>query len=392
MCSPPFVELGARSAFSFLEGSSLPEDLIGRAAELGHGVVGLADVHGVYGLPRFHRAAKQAGLRAICGARVTLLGSGRRRRKTDAPPDGGRVSLYVKDRAGYRNLCRLLTLGHARVEKPYCRVTLDELRDHSEGLLAVIREPALSAPLTPIFGPGGNLYAELWRHRDPDEERANRKLLATNLPPLATGDVRHATPAGKRLLDAFTCIAHGARLDSAGRLLLPNAERHVHSPTDTAKRFADIPEALKNTLEVAERCQFQLEDLGYEFPDFPTEGESFPALLRRLTFEGARERYGAKIPDKAKAQLEHELGIIGRLELEGYFMIVWDIVRECRARGILCQGRGSAANSVVCYALGITANDPVRFELLFERFLSEERGEWPDIDIDLPSGDHREEI
>jgi len=390
MSSPPFVELSARSAFSFLEGSSAPEDLVARAAELGHGALALADSHGVYGLPRFHRAARAAGVQAICGARVHLWSETRRRRKSDPPPDGGRVTLLAKDRAGYKNLCKLLTLGHARVEKPHCRVGWDELREHASGLVALVRAPPLAGPLQKIFG--ADAFGELWRHRDPDEERANRTLLATGIAPLATGDVRHAAVSGKRLLDAFTCIAHGVKLEEAGRVLLPNAERHLHAADEMARRFADLPLALANTLEVAERCAFRLEDLGYEFPDFPSGGESLPALLRRLAFEGARERYGGQVPEQARAQLEHELGIIGRLELEGYFLIVWDVVRECRARGILCQGRGSAANSIVCYALGITAIDPVRYELLFERFLSEERGEWPDIDVDLPSGDHREEI
>ncbi len=391
MTSPPYIELGVRSAFSFLEGSSAPEDLLARAAELGHGTIALADVHGVYGLPRFARAARTAGVKAIVGARVVLLGEGKPRRKTDPLPDGGRVTLLVKSRTGYRNLCRLLTLGHTRCEKPQSRVTLAELRTHADGLVAVVREPKLVQPIGEIFG--ADTYGELWRHRDPDEERANRRLLATGIAPLATGDVRHARPAGKRLLDAFTCIANSAKLDDAGRLLLPNAERHVHTPANAAKRFADLPRALANTLAVAERCEFRLEDLGYAFPDFPLgAGETLPGKLRELAFAGARERYGGKVPAKARAQLDHELGMIGRLSLEGYFLIVWDIVRECRARGILCQGRGSAANSIVCYALGITAIDPMRYELLFERFLSEERGEWPDIDIDLPSGERREEI
>jgi len=391
LASPPYIELGVRSAFSFLEGSSAPEDLVERAAELGHGTLALADLHGVYGLPRFARAAREAGVRAIVGARAVLLGDSAPRRKTDPPPDGGRVTLLVKSRSGYRNLCRLLTLGHARCEKPHSRVTREELRAHAEGLVALVREPRLAGPVREIFG--ADAYGELWRHRDPDEERANRRLLATGIAGLASGDVRHARPAGKRLLDAFTCIANGARLDDAGRLLLPNAERHVHAPQAVAKRFADLPGALSNTLAVAERCEFRLEDLGYAFPDFPLgAGETLPGKLRELAFAGARERYGTTVPAKARAQLEHELGLIGRLSLEGYFLIVWDIVRECRARGILCQGRGSAANSIVCYALGITAVDPVRYELLFERFLSEERGEWPDIDVDLPSGERREEI
>jgi error-prone DNA polymerase len=389
--TPSYVELGVRSAFSFLEGASLPEDLVERAAELGHTTLALADLHGVYGIPRFHEAARKLGLRAIVGARVTLLGEGEPQRKSDPPPDGGRTLLLVKDRQGYRNLCRLLTLGHASYPKPHCRITPKELRAHGEGLVALVRDPSLAAPLRTLFP--HDLYAELRRHADPDQERRNRKLLETGLPPVATGDARHAHPEGKRILDAFLCLKHKTTLDRAGRLLLPNAERHLHSPEEMVRRFRDLPNAVKNTLRIAETCAFTLEDLGYTFPDFPlTPGETIPGKLRELCYLGARGRYDGKIPDKVRLQLEHELAIIRRLDLEGYFLIVWDIVRECRARGILTQGRGSAANSLVCYALGITAIDPVRYELLFERFLSEERGEWPDIDLDLPSGDHREEI
>ena len=420
-----------RSAFSFLEGSSLPEDLVERAAELGHGTLALSDIDGLYGIPRFHAAAKKHGLRAIIGARVTLQGNqqaplslqgnqqaplsrraqrgeaerrrvarGRPRagsrktggtRKTDPPPAGGRVNLLVKNRQGYRNLSRLLTLGHRDFEKPHSRVSWDALREHREGLVAIVREPALAQPLRDVFGL--DAFGELQRHRDPDQERHNRALLATGIAPLATGDVRHARPGGKRLLDALTCLKHKTELDRAGRLLLPNAERHLLTTHELARRFHDLPQALTNSLRVAERCEFTLENLGYHFPDFPLgPGETLPGVLRQLSELGARERYAGKIPADVRVQLEHELEIVGRLELEGYFLIVWDIVRECRARGILCQGRGSAANSLVCYALGITAIDPVRYGLLFERFLSEERGEWPDIDIDLPSGDRREEI
>jgi error-prone DNA polymerase len=389
--TPPYVELGMRSAFSFLEGASLPEDLAQHAANLGHGTLALADLDGVYGLPRFHGAAHDLGVRTIVGARVTLLGEGEPRRKSDPPPEGGRVLLLVKDRRGYRNLSRLLTQGHASYEKPHSRITFGDLRTQGAGLLAIVRDPELSAPLREIFP--RDLYAEIRRHIDPDQERRNQKLLSTGLPPLATGDVRHARPEGKRVLDAFGCLKHKTTLDRAGRLLLPNAERHLRPPLEMAHRFRDVPEAVKNTLRVAEVCDFTLEDLGYSFPEFPLDpGESLPGKLRELSYAGARGRYKGKIPDKARLQLEHELALIRRLDLEGYFLIVWDVVRECRARGILVQGRGSAANSLVCYVLGITAIDPIRYELLFERFLSEERGEWPDIDLDLPSGDHREEI
>jgi len=388
--SPPYVELGMQSAFSFLEAGSQPEDLVARGAELNHGTLALSDVHGVSGLPRFHKAAVEAGLRALVGTRVTLLGPGERRRKSDPPPAAGRVSLLVRNATGYRNLCRLLTRGHAPYEKPHCRVTRDDLAEHSAGLIAFVRDPEL-ASLRGIFGP--DLYAELQRNADPDEERRNRGLLATGLPSVATGGVRHARAKGKRLLDAMTCLYHKTTLQQAGRLLLPNAERHLRSPQEMAQLFSDQPEALANTLRIAERCDFTLENLGYQFPDFPLgPGETLPGLLRELSLHGARERYGGRIPPSVRRQLEHELSMISRLGLEGYFLIVWDIVREACMRGILVQGRGSAANSLVCYALGITAIDPIRYELLFERFLSEERGEWPDIDLDLPSGDNREEI
>jgi error-prone DNA polymerase len=386
-----YIELGVCSAFSFLEGSSLPEDLVDRAAQLGHGTLALSDVDGLYGIPRFHATARKHGVRAIVGARATLQGPGSRTRKSDPPPTGGRVTLFVKDRQGYRNLSRLLTKGHAAYEKPHSRLSWDDLREHRQGLIAIVREPGLVRTVQEVFG--ADAFGEIQRHRDPDQERQNRALLATGIAPLANGDVRHALPGGKRLLDALTCLKHKTELDRAGRLLLPNAERYLLPARDLARRFRDLPEALANSLRIAERCEFALDDLGYRFPDFPlAPGETLPGVLRQLSEQGARERYGGTTPAAARKQMDHELEIIGRLGLEGYFLIVWDIVRECRARGILCQGRGSAANSLVCYALGITAVDPVRYELLFERFLSEERGEWPDIDIDLPSGDRREEI
>ncbi len=391
MTSPPYVELCTRSAFSFLEGASLPEDLVERAAELGHGTLALSDTDGLSGAPRFYKRGKALGVRTLIGARVTLQGPGQRRRKNDPPPTSGSVVLLSRDRRGYRNLCRILTLGHAPYQKPWSRVHIQDLREYAQGLVCLVRDPRLAAPMREIFR--CDAFAEIWRHADPDEERLNRSLLATDLPPVATGDVRHASPKGKRLLDALSCLRHKVTLASAGRLLLPNAERHLRSPHEMAARFRDLPEALHNTLEISERCEFSLCDLGYEFPDFAlAAGETLPQKLRELTELGARERGGGRISPEARSQIDHELAMIRRLGLEGYFLIVWDIVRECRARGILAQGRGSAANSLVCYALGITAIDPIRYGLLFERFLSEERGEWPDIDIDLPSGDRREEI
>jgi error-prone DNA polymerase len=240
------------------------------------------------------------------------------------------------------------------------------------------------------------LYINLQRHLDHAEERLNRTLIDVarhfRIPLVATNDVRHATPGGRPLLDVLTCIRNKTTLDTAGRQLLKNAERHLKSPAEMAALFRDLPEAIANTQRIAEQCEFTLANLGYRFPDYPLPpGETPIGYLRTLTYAGARERYGT-LTSRVRQQLEHELTVIGKLNLAGYFLIVWDIVRFCREQHILAQGRGSAANSAVCYALGITAVDAVGMELLFERFLSEERGEWPDIDIDLPSGDQRERV
>ena len=240
------------------------------------------------------------------------------------------------------------------------------------------------------------LYLDIQRHLDPHEEKLNRALIAVaerqGIPLVATNDVRHATADGRRLLDVLMCLREKTTLDVAGRRLLANAERHLKPARDMAALFRDLPQALRNTRRIAEQCEFTLANLGYRFPDYPlAAGETMDGCLRGLTYAGARERYG-KLTKKIQRQLEHELAVIAQLELAGYFLIVWDIVRFCRDGNILAQGRGSAANSAVCYSLGITAVDPIGMELLFERFLSTERGEWPDIDIDLPSGEQRERV
>jgi error-prone DNA polymerase len=216
-----------------------------------------------------------------------------------------------------------------------------------------------------------------------------------HLPLLATNGVSHATAVQREVADVFTCIRNHVRLETAGRLLATNSERYLKSAAAMATLFADLPEAIHNTLELSSRLEFKLTDLGYEFPCYPVpQGQTMTSFLRQRTEEGARRNYtgrqGKPSYERARLQIEHELRLIEKLKLEGYFLIVWDIVQFCKSNGILIQGRGSAANSAVCYSLGITAVDPVGMELLFERFLSEERGEWPDIDLDLPSGDQRE--
>ena len=287
------------------------------------------------------------------------------------------------------------------------RLRFAMLEGLEDGLVALpgveTLQPSGSGPLdsdrlarvVEAFGPG-RVFLDVQRHRRREQEVANQALLdlsdALGLPAVATNGVRHATAARRALQDVFTCIREKRTLATAGRLLASNSERHLKSPKAMAALFADRRDLIRNAEALAERLAFTLEDLGYRFPDYPVPaGESQISFLRRMTEAGARERY-RPFHEKARRQIEHELRLIGKLELAGYFLIVWDLVHFCRREGILVQGRGSAANSAVCYSLGITAVDPVGMELLFERFLSEERGEWPDIDLDLPSGDRRERV
>ena len=416
-----YIELHTRSAFSFLEGGSLPEELISACASQSMPAVALLDRDGVYGAPRFHMAARKAGLRAHIGAEVSVHDAGLQSIapawiKTPAAPQPVRYSLLVETAEGYRNLCRLITQYKLREKaKGEGRATLEELQSYSKGLVCLTggAEGPLAAALASsgydaarneverliqIFGPS-NVYVELQRHFDRQEEFRNQAAVriarSLKLPLLATNGVRYARPEDRELLDVLTCVRHHCSLETAGRLLESNAERHFRSAGDMARLFADLPEAIANTTELSARLGFTLADLGYEFPKYPVpEGETMMSFLRQRTEEGLRERYLPKqdsgLLKRAQCQIERELQLIDKLHLEGYFLIVWDIIRFCRQEGILVQGRGSAANSAVCYALGITAIDPVGMELLFERFLSEERGEWPDIDLDLPSGDDRE--
>ncbi|MDB4965031.1 MAG: polymerase alpha subunit [Myxococcales bacterium] len=376
-----YVELRAASAFSFLRASSLPEDLADRAAELGYNAMALVDRDGVYGAPRFHGRARKHGLHAMVGSDLTL-------------EDGGRLMVLVQNQGGYKNLCRVVTNAKAGRPKGETSVTLDDLERHASGLIAVSDGKSALDRLSGIFP--GALYLEIGRHHDAEEERRNRATVALarqrQLPLVATNDVRYAKASGVDLCDVLACIREKTNLDDAGTLLSANAERHLKSAAEMRMLFRDLPDAVDNTLEIAARCGFTLEDLGYQFPIYPVpDGGSEMSYLTHLVHEGARRRYRPITP-RVAAQIERELGLIAKLDLAGYFLIVWDIVDYCNRRGLLVQGRGSAANSSVCYALGITAVDPIGMELLFERFLSEERGEWPDIDLDLPSGDRREEV
>jgi len=395
----PYVELHAASAFSFLDGASLPEELARIGSELGMPAMALLDRDGVYGSPQFHKAATKAGIHPHVGAELTAT-------------DGGCYPLLVESRLGYQNLCRLTTRMKLRAPKGGGSIAEHELEEFADGLICMTgsdRGPLTMAlrrgglaegrqtlqRLVNIFG-RGNVYVELQRHFDRDEEAVNHRAIDLarefHLPLLATNGVRYATREAREILDVFTCLRHYRTLETAGRLLTPNSERHLKSPEEMAKLFHDLPEAIANTGALSSRLAFTLKDLGYEFPPYPVpEGETMASFLRRLTEAGSLQRF-QPYGEKERKQIERELRLIEKLKLEGYFLIVWDIVQFCRANNILVQGRGSAANSAVCYVLGITAVDPVKMKLLFERFLSEERGEWPDIDLDLPSGDKRERV
>ena len=424
-----YIELHAKSAFSFLEGSSLPESLIERCAALQMPAMALLDRDGVYGAPRFHMAAKKAKLKAHIGAEVTTVPSPQRHRDTEKRNSNKnifpvsrclcgeyRLPLLASSRAGYQNLCRLITKMKLRAAKNEGAVNEDELQEHANGLICLTGsddgplaaglkqggiEEARSAVerLAYIFG-RGNVYVELQRHFNRDQELRNRAAIeiarSLRLPLLATNGVRYAEPQDRQLADVFTAIRNHCSLSAAGRLLARNSECHVKTPKEMQRLFADLPESIANTVELSSRLEFSLEDLGYEFPKYPVpDGESMMSFLREKVREGFQSRYGRageELQNKARLQIEYELKLIEKLKLPGYFLIVWDLVRYCCEQNILVQGRGSAANSAVCYSLGITAVDPVKMELLFERFLSEERGEWPDIDLDLPSGDDREKV
>ena len=378
----PYAELRAASAFSFLNSASLPEDLIYHAADKDLPAMALVDTNGVYGAPRFYGAAKKTGVRALVGSELVMQ-------------DEQRLTVLVENRTGYKNLCKLVTAGAAGREKGKARFSWQIIEQYAEGLHCMTR--ADDETVRKIAGVFKNrTHVELQRHFRRDEERHNLRLIdlarRMKLPLVATNGVRYARPQDKELHDVLTCIREKTHVDKAGRLLGVNRERYIKSAEEMGRLFADLPEAIDGAWALANTLDFTLADLGYRFPDYPLPpGETSSSFLRKIAWNSAKARF-RPLTARAQAQIEKELNMIEKLDLAGYFLIVWDIVQFCSREKILVQGRGSAANSAVCYALGITAVDPVKMELLFERFLSEERGEWPDIDLDLPSGDQREKV
>ena len=429
---PDYVELHARSAFSFLRGASLPDQLAGQAAQLGLPAAALLDRDGVYGAPRFYGRAKEDGfaLRPRVGAEITMA-------------DGSVVPLLAATRTGYQNLCQLITetkmTERAAFTSPApdnvhtptpddrkrpCYATWEELARFSEGLVALTGDEdgplrrtwrlagtaaagAALDKLAAIFGRESDpatarLFVEVQRHqvRGEDREVAFLRDLAAahHLPLLATGGVNYAVPEHRIVADVFTCLRHHTTLDAAGRRLDVNSGRHLKSAREMQALFRDLPEAVANSARLESRFEFTLENLGYQFPSYPVPGgESMDDYLRRLTYAAARAKVSAWSP-KWEAQLDRELALIARLKFSGYFLIVWDICRWARENDIIVQGRGSAANSAVCYVLGITAVDPIKNQLLFDRFLNDSRvgpdgnPSWPDIDLDFPSGERRERV
>jgi len=418
-----YIELHASSAFSFLAGASQPEALAERAQQLEMHAIALSDRNGIYGAARFHTMATKCGLKAHIGAEIAVSSYGNLLTPPNwlphqCSPEPPRLLLLCTSQIGYQNLCQLITRFKMReATKAEGAATIDDLEEFSAGLICLTGgdEGPLAAALalksrseackivdrlTNIYG-RTNLYIELQRHQQRDEECRNQSLLALasslRLPVIATNGVRYATQKDREILDVLSTIRHHTSLDRAGRLLTLNNSRELHPAHHMATLFADIPEAIANTQTVSSRLNFTLNNLGYEFPHYPVPpGQTMDSFLAQRVDEGVRKRYGSpakcSLLVKARAQVQHELKLIAKLGFAGYFLIVWDLIRYCQQHGILVQGRGSAANSAVCYALEITAVDPVGMELLFERFLNENRGEWPDIDLDLPSGDHREQV
>ncbi len=395
-----YAELHCLTNFSFLQGASHPEELAARAGELGYAALAVTDRATLGGVVRAHVAAKEAGLKLMVGAEFT---------PDDAPP----VVLWASDRAAYGRLCRLITLGRRRAAKGECQLTFDDIAEHAQGLLAGILYDGLPRPSNEqhaecttalegrrtrryreVFGDRSYLLAEL--HRGADDERRLDEYIAlskqTRIPLVAAGGVLYHEPARMVLHNVLTAIRHGTTVAAAGELFPPNAQRHLQPIEDIAASFARVPSALRRTGEIAGRCTFSLDELRYEYPEeLAPAGQTPIEYLRKLTWEHARDRYPDGIPEKVRRLVEHELSLIEELRYEAYFLTVWDLVWFARRRGILCQGRGSAANSAVCYCLGITAVDPARVEVLFERFISRERNEAPDIDVDFEH-EHREEV
>jgi error-prone DNA polymerase len=381
--SGTYAALWCKSNFSFLEGASHPEELVESAHRMGLAALAITDRDGVHGIVRAHEKARELGLPLLYGSQISL--------ETGADP----LVLLVEDRAGYANLCQLITLGRLRSEKGQSVVSIAEVCAHAAGLLCLWRgHPGPLPELSAAFG--DRLYAMLCRHRRAEDVQRELDLrehaLRHGVPLVAAPEVLYHTPARRPLQDVLTCIRHGVTVHTAGCLTNPNAEHDLKSPHAFRELHSDIPEAVVRTLEIAGRCRFSLSELRYRYPsERLPDGLTSSEWLRRLTERGAQRRFPAGVPGHIQEQIGKELALIDELDYCGYFLTMHEIVEFCAQQNILCQGRGSAANSAVCYCLGVTAVDPRRIDLLFERFISRERAEPPDIDLDIEH-ERREEV
>jgi error-prone DNA polymerase len=402
-----FAELLARSSFSFLRGASHPEELVFQSLALGLSAIAVTDWDGLYGAARAYAAGKELGQRVIVGAELAV-GLGPRPRQLAALganlPSMPSLVLLVENQQGYSNLCRLLTLAHDGLPKGQSRLELGWLAEHSDGLFAIIPAPrrpqdASEAPvelLRSVRGAFGERSAlAMYRHLDGFDAARGRLLkrwaAEYGFERLASARPYYHEPGRKPLLDVLHCIREKTSLDRLGTALEANAEAQLRSESEMLKLFRDEPALVERAGEIAERLRFSLGELKYKFPCALAPGETADGKLRAMTYVGLRERYPNGTPAQVIAQVEKELALIAEIEVAPYFLSTWEIVQIAREKRILCQGRGSAANSAVCYALGVTAVDPARSNLLFERFLSAERREPPDIDIDFEH-ERREEV
>lgn len=380
-----YLPIHLRSNFSFLEGASHPEELVDRAAELGMDAIALTDRDSLAGAVRAFARGREQGVRIIPGAALSY----------ELPSsEEGSLLLLAATREGYARLTRLLTLGHSRRPKGESSVPWSALLEHPRGLIAISSEPSLFAPLREAFGE--NLFAGIERHLRPHDLRVEQGILREaarlGIPPIAANRVLYHERSRRALANLLVAIRHQKPLRECGLLLHPNGEFDLKSDEALRARFRGREAAIEATLEVKRRTQFELSQLQYRYPEeHLPEGESESSHLRALTYQGARERYPHGVPSSVRAQLEAELALIEELGYGGYFLTIYDLVRFCQREEILCQGRGSAANSAVCFCLGITALDPSKMDLLFERFLSRERREPPDIDLDIEHN-RREEV
>lgn len=383
-----YVPLWCKSNFSFLEGASHPDELVDEAHRLGLSAIAITDIDGVYGLVRAHVRAMALGIQLIVGSQISLS-------------SGSKIVLLVKDQTGYQNLCKIISKGRLDNPKGQSLVSLRTVCRNASGLIVLrpfssteTTEDVITVALKKEFA--NNLFLLLTRHKNADDPKQNTWIQnhaqKHDLPIVASTEVLYHSKVRRPLQDVLTCIRHSVSLSSAHKKLHANSEHQLQAPASFVSLFADVPHAVEQTARIAAECQFSLSQIQYRYPsEVNNMGISSFERLRILTFEGARQRYNNEIPQNTITKLNEELALINELDYPGYFLTMYEIVEFCKQHNILCQGRGSAANSAVCFCLGITAIDPVKMNLLFERFISRERNEPPDIDLDIEHN-RREEV